>query len=240
MSDHKGFAGALAHNVVLTETDIAVAVAWYISSSSSGREVTLSDVCEFMQEHGIRSNINRSRLKQRLTSRKDISAPKGRSLMVSAAKRKEFLDDYGAYLEQPAPEIANNILSLEDFENQRGYVKAIARQINGAFQFELYDACAVMMRRLTEIIIIDAYENKGERAQILDISNNYLMMNGLVNALKSGKTFKLSRNTPKTLETIKALGDNAAHSRTYITKQLDIEQVSQDYRRLISELLHLS
>ncbi|MBY5987632.1 DUF4145 domain-containing protein [Roseovarius atlanticus] len=240
MSDAAGFGSAIAHEEGSTETTLAVKVAWFLSETNPGVEVKLASICDFMEEHGIRANINRSRLQKRLIKSKDISAPKGKPLQVATVKRKQLAAKYNSYLDKSLPTVDDSILHLNDFEYARPYVQAIAKQVNGAYQFELFDACAVMMRRLVEVLIIDAYEKAGERFRILDSSGNYLMMNGLINSLRSGDPFKLSRNAPKALEQLKELGDNAAHSRTYITKRLDIEGFAPSFRRLVSEVSLLS
>jgi hypothetical protein len=47
----------------------------------------------------------------------------------------------------------------------------------------------------------------------------------------------LGRNTPKTMSEVKQLGDTAAHDRTYITPQVDIDDIKARLRRMIAELL---
>jgi hypothetical protein len=42
------------------------------------------------------------------------------------------------------------------------------------------------------------------------------------------------------MKNIKDIGDTAAHDRTYITQQTDIDDLKSKYRRLIKELLVLS
>src|SRR5437870_5903730 len=42
----------------------------------------------------------------------------------------------------------------------RGYLVTVGRQMNGCFNQGWYDACAVMMRRLIEIAIIEAFEHR--------------------------------------------------------------------------------
>jgi hypothetical protein len=44
---------------------------------------------------------------------------------------------------------------------KRSYISAIGRQMNGCYANGWRDACAVMMRRLLEIVIIEAFEHKG-------------------------------------------------------------------------------
>jgi hypothetical protein len=235
MADSNGFANTIAHEAGLSEPDIAIAVAWYLSETNSVSDVTLNEVCEFMKRHKLRSNINRSRLQGRLSERRDVSAPKGKSISVRLEIAKKFHSLYGQFLTLEPPRVEDTILESDDFTSARPYVRAVAKQINGCRQFGMYDACAVMMRRLGEILIIDAYEAKGARSEILD-GGNYMMMSGLISALTSGKTFKLSRNAPKWLNRLKELGDNAAHSRTYITKEIDIDEFKGAFRNLVSEL----
>ena len=45
-------------------------------------------------------------------------------------------------------------------EGTRGYVERIVRQANGCYSKGWYDACAVMVRRLIEILIIDSFDAK--------------------------------------------------------------------------------
>ena len=40
----------------------------------------------------------------------------------------------------------------------RGYIERVANQVNGAYENGWYDACAVMIRRLLETLIIEAFE----------------------------------------------------------------------------------
>lgn len=240
MSDATGFADVISHEEGSTELAIAVKVAWFLSETVPDEEVTLASVCDFIEGYGIRANVNRSRLMRGLSKSKDISAPKGRALRVSSQVRKLFKGKYAIHLDEPQQPTEDNVLHLADFASARPYVLAIATQVNRAYQYECFDACGVMMRRLVEVLIIDAYEAKGERTKIVDQSGNYLMMKGLSAAIQSGNPFKLSRNAPKCLEKTKEIGDNAAHSRTYITKRMDIEGFAPAFRRLVSELSHLT
>lgn len=239
MSDATGFVEAISHEPGATELSIAVKVAWFLAEAKLVEEVNLASICDFIEERGIRANVNRPRLQKKLLHSKEISAPKGKPIKVLASKRKSLHSQYVSFLSRSLPPVEDHILHLADFESARPYILAIARQVNATYQLECFDACAVMMRRLVEVLIIDAYEGKGEREKILDAGGNYLMMKGLSMAIQSGIPFKLSRNAPKSLERIKEIGDNAAHSRTYITKRIDIEDFAPAFRRLVSELSHL-
>src|ERR1043165_3633382 len=43
-------------------------------------------------------------------------------------------------------------------KNTRGYIEKIANQINGCYEKGWFDACAVMIRRLLETLIIESFE----------------------------------------------------------------------------------
>ena len=63
------------------------------------------------------------------------------------------------------------------------------------------------------------------------------MLDRLITHVTSDALVSLSRNSPKTMHEVKQLGDTAAHDRTYITPQVDIDDLKPKYRRLIQELL---
>ena len=43
--------------------------------------------------------------------------------------------------------------------NTRGYIERVVAQINGTYENGWYDGCAVMIRRLLETLIVEAFEN---------------------------------------------------------------------------------
>jgi hypothetical protein len=131
------------------------------------------------------------------------------------------------------------ILPADWFRGTRFYLEKLAHQINGAYEYGFFDGCAVLCRRLMESLIIDVYIQRGLHHEIKP-SGAFLMLDGLIAQLRSHKTIVVSRNTPKTLETIKRLGDTAAHDRTYITQARDIDDVKAAYRRVIQELATLA
>jgi hypothetical protein len=76
----------------------------------------------------------------------------------------------------------------------RGYLTTIARQMNGCAREGFYDACAVMMRRLVEISIIEAFEKRGIATKIKDAKGDYLQLTALVDHALVETSFTLSRN----------------------------------------------
>ncbi len=222
-----------------TETELAKYTCWYLCARDEITSVGLRQIIDFLQNHSIRPQINSSRLRFKLKRDRNVSVLTGDIVQLPRSISSEIAKKFEDVLEAK-PEIRDNILLDKDFRGARGYVSALVKQVNGTYQFGFFDACAVIMRRLAEVLIIDAYNSLGQDEKIRDATGHIVMMNGLINALKSGHTFKLSRNTPGYLETLKTLGDTAAHSRSYITKKKDIDDFSQKFRMLIEELQYLT
>lgn len=122
----------------------------------------------------------------------------------------------------------------------RGYIEKVANQINGCYEKGWYDACAVMMRRLLETLIVEAYEKHGIEAAIKNSSGDYLYLRDLVAAAVSQAGWTLTRNTKNALPRLKDLGDKSAHSRRYIAHRQDIEAVIADFRGVIQEFVFLA
>jgi hypothetical protein len=233
------FAHAISAEIGLSEVDLVVRAAWFLRKESDSQSIPVEEATKFLSVWSVRPNINLSRLKKKLKKAPNVSFRADGMIHIPLNSMRELDALYSGFLKASEPHIEDTILELIGFENGRPYVKALVRQINGSHQFGFYDCCAVLMRRLAEVLIIDAYTKKGEDIKIRGADGNLQMMNGLINALKSGQTFRLSRNAPNYLETLKTLGDTAAHSRNYITKKKDIDDFSQKYRMLVEELNNL-
>jgi hypothetical protein len=120
----------------------------------------------------------------------------------------------------------------------RGYLVTIGRQMNGCFAAGWYDASLVMMRRLVEISIIEAFEAKGAADQIKDQNGNYVQLTELVGRAVSASSFSLSRNTRRSLPDLRDLGHMSAHGRYFNARREDIDRIRKSCRIAIEEFLH--
>lgn len=132
------------------------------------------------------------------------------------------------------------IISPDDHSGGRAYLRSLIEQINGTYSFGFYDATAVLMRRLMETVLIDALLEAGAESEIVDGNGNYVSLNGLISTAQNPARIRLSRGQGKTMDSVKDVGDAAAHSKTYLTKKSDIDHLQSKYRRLIAELCHLA
>jgi hypothetical protein len=122
----------------------------------------------------------------------------------------------------------------------RGYLEAIVLQANGCYEQRWFDAAAVMVRKLVEILIIEVYEKRGDSARIKNAAGDFLMLGDLVNAIIGDATLNLGRETKATLPKVKALGDRAAHNRRFLARQSDLDAVIPGLRVVVDDLLGLA
>ncbi len=125
-------------------------------------------------------------------------------------------------------------------QTRRSHFTAIGRQMNGCYEASWYDACAVMLRRLLETSIIEAFESHKLAEKITDKDGNYFQLSGLVSTLLAEGSWKLSRNTRAALPKLRDLGHISAHSRYFVAQKSDIERIQFDCRVVVEELLRIS
>ncbi|MGJ5175942.1 hypothetical protein ACQR16_17195 [Bradyrhizobium oligotrophicum] len=119
----------------------------------------------------------------------------------------------------------------------RGYLTTIAKQMNGCRREGWLDACAVMMRRLIEIAIIEAFEKKGIAAKIKDANDDYFQLTALIDRALNEPKFALSRNAKSALPKLKTVGHMSAHGRYFTAQPSDIDKLETGLRVVVEEFL---
>jgi len=131
------------------------------------------------------------------------------------------------------------LFSMEIVEDAKTYIQRIAVQANGCYTNGWYDACAVMIRRLIETLIIECYENHSLEAKIKKNDGNYLSLGDLIGKFLNEPTWNLSRTTKNSLPKLKEIGDLSAHNRRFLASRKDIEKYAQQIRVIIQELVYV-
>lgn len=125
-------------------------------------------------------------------------------------------------------------------QTKRGYLVPIGRQANGCYEAGWYDGCAVMMRRLLESSIIEAFEMRGIDATIKDANGDFLQMTALIDKALAERSWNLPRNVKRDLKQLRDLGHRSAHNRYYLAKKMDIDKLSGVFRESVEAFLHLA
>lgn len=225
-----------------TEIEKVVLLAFYHQSDSQNDfEFTIESVCNWFETLGLHKP-NKSRLKQNIgKSRSFVKGKTQNSYRIHASKIQSIYKKY-PFLEETSEEIlsTDTILPVSLYKNTRGYIESLSKQINASYENNIFDGCAVLMRRLLEICLIHSYEYQDIDSEIKDSQGNYEALSKIVsNALNNSK-LSLSRNTKTCLEDFCAIGNYSAHKIYYNARKADIKKVILEYRATIEELLYKS
>jgi hypothetical protein len=223
----------------LSHSERAVALLWFYRQTQQFEERTASELADDLREEGF-PRPHTTRLDN--TLRKSRFTVRGRRVKTFQLDLRRMADldaKYQPVLGVADAKVEGAILPPEWFQGNRFYLEKLCHQINGAYEYGFYDASAALARRMMESLIIEVYISAGLQHEIRP-GGKFLMLEGLMTHIRSHKTILLGRNSPKTMDAIKQLGDTAAHDRTYITTARDIDDNKAAYRRLIQELLSLS
>jgi hypothetical protein len=156
---------------------------------------------------------------------------------------KDIQDDINKILLPPDEGFqadSQKVIPLSLVRSTRGYVEKVANQVNGCFEKGWYDACAVMIRRLIETLLIEAFEYKKVDSKIKNSQGDFLPLDDIIDKAISEPSWNLSRTTKKALPRLKKVGDLSAHSRRYNTHLKDLEPIIGDIRVVIQELIYLA
>ncbi|WP_232089918.1 hypothetical protein [Sphingomonas sp. HMP6] len=95
----------------------------------------------------------------------------------------------------------------------------------------------MMLRRLLETLIIEAFEKHGIAEKIQNSSGDFLFLRDLIDRAVSETSWNLSRNAKAAMPRLKDVGDKSAHSRRFNAVRPDIDKNGADFRVVVEELL---
>lgn len=163
------------------------------------------------------------------------------NFLVAAQAIQSDLADFLGPPENGLRADGHSILPAGIFQGtRRTYLDRVLNQANGAYSKGWYDAAAVMVRRLVETLIIEAFEKHGLAAKIQNSTGDFLFLRDLIDRTLSEPSWNLSRNTKTALPRLKDVGDKSAHSRRYNAVRSDLEALKGDLRVVAEELLVLA
>jgi hypothetical protein len=163
-----------------------------------------------------------------------------RNIVVTAkAIHADLMDQLGPP-EEGLASTTQPVIMMSLVRRTRGYIERIANQINGAYEKGWYDACAVLLRRLIETLIIEAFENHGIAKKIQNDNGDFLYLRDLIDKTLAEPSWNLGRNVKQALPKLKDVGDKSAHSRRYIAQRGDIQPLLTDIRTVVQELLFIA
>ena len=223
----------------LTEVEKACYLAFFHIKTNGIEEFTTADAARWLVASGS-ARLNQSRLDERLrASRNTVRGQRGFRLSL---KFSEDLQTRFPAVGEKSQDVVDDgtILPEPDYKDTRGYIESLAKQMNAAYERNIFDGCAVLMRRLVEILLILSYRNLHIEAAIQDKMGNFEMLDGIIKDAKNNTTLGLSRNSKGCLDIFRQLGNFSAHKIEYTCRREYIQPHILDYRALIGEMLYKS
>lgn len=202
-------------------------------------QYTLSLVSEWLVKLGY-PKPNQTRVKANIKKSKLFVAGKEKDSFRIHPITIETLDSEFPDLKKKSEEIftQNTVIDESLLREDRSFILSLMRQINASYENNLFDGCAVLMRRLLEILLVLSYEELKIENSIQDGSGHYKQLNNIIDDAITNKTLKLSRNTKDCIEKFRKLGNFSAHKIYYNAKRSYIEPLILDYGAMIEELLY--
>lgn len=142
----------------LEEVDRACYLAFFNLKSKGIEEFTAADAARELVAFGF-STPNQTRLNGRLrASRNTILGRRGFKLRLQFVKE---LEAQFPSMSQKSQDIVDEgtIIPEIDYAETRGYIISLAKQINVSYEQNAFDGCAVLMRRLVEVLLILSYRH---------------------------------------------------------------------------------
>src|SRR5699024_6498442 len=117
-------------------------------------------------------------------------------------------------------------------------IVSIAEQMCKCYDYGLYDACLVMMRKLIETLIIECFERHGVADEIKK-DKHYLFLSELIPAFINSKHWTVGRNITNNIAKVKKWGDTSAHTRRCIAKKTDFNEFKTELRIILQDIILL-
>ena len=144
----------------LSHTDRAVAFLYYYRETQEFEERPVSDLAADLQDEGFpRPNV--TRLREGL-SRSQFTTRGSRPgvFRLDLRRLEEVAALYEEALARRKVPVSKHVIPPEWVAGTRTYLEQIVYQINAAYEYGMYDASAVLLRRLMESLIIEIYIHK--------------------------------------------------------------------------------
>lgn len=226
------------------EAERAALLCYYHYKETGIEFFQMSDISSLFESCGF-SKPNSSRLKDKLTKGKNktfLLAKENKGAISFIPAVFQAIDrEYKSMWSDTITIVSNNELIEEaKFCGKRSYLDRLIKQINFTYGHNCYDACAILLRRLFEVLLVLTYQNKGLEACITKADGSHKMLEGIVKDAVQNVQLGIPARISKNFDAFREVGNNSAHSITYTAGKLDIDNISRDYRVMLEDLYNRS
>ena len=224
----------------LTQPKQALAILWFYDCTNAEKIMTSGLLARIIHETGL-GNPHSTQLKEAMIQSGLVLVTK-KGLKLKVLARSQIRQWLVHILEEAKPEINHDsgYLSKEVWDGTRGYIEKVCEQLNGCYHNGYYDAASVMMRRLVETLVIEAYESLKRDSEIRDSNGNFMLLRDLVGRAIGSLPIGLGRDAKDALGKIKEMGDRSAHNRRYSAVKSDMDKIQSGLRVVVDELINIA
>jgi hypothetical protein len=149
--------------------------------------------------------------------------------------QSDLAAEFDRRVSQPLTHAGPEFLPNDMIEEKYFVPKKLLWEVNRCHDAACYNACAALLRRLIENLIIGAYERHGISDRIKK-DGEYLEFGALIGKAAAEPLLKLGRETKKVLPDLKFYGDLGAHGRMSIVRFSDLDRLHNQTRIAVDEL----
>ena len=215
-------------------------LSYYKYKETKENEFLISDINKWLSEVYC-PQINISRATNNMRISKEFSVNKKTKKFSITLNTLKELEQEVLYVAENQEETdifeKQSVLNLSIVNKAPYYIKMVVNQVNICYENGAFDACAVMIRKIIETLIIEAFERKGNDTQIKNGKGDFLFLKDLINEFLKSNIWNIGRNTKQSLPKLKDIGDLSAHNRRYIARKSDIDKIISDFRVVVEELV---
>jgi hypothetical protein len=224
----------------LSQPQQATSILWFFDEKTPDIVMSSGQLAKIIRESGL-GNPNTTLLNDSV-KRTNMVIPTAAGYRLKTLARAQIREWLITILGETKPEVDQDLgyLPKAVWQNTRDYIENVCVQMNGCYQFGFYDGASVMMRRLVETLIIEAYEALGRDAEIKDGAGNYQMLKELVNRATGASPVGVGRDAKDALGKIKEMGDRSAHNRRYNAVRADLDKIQSGVRVVVDELFNIA
>jgi len=218
----------------------ACLLAYYHLRVDGVTEFSTKDISSWFVDLSI-PRPNESRLRKRLQDSGNVWRINKSNTFRLHATYIAKMDASYPYLQQNSDEVVEHgsILPNSLFRDiRRTHIVRLAKQINACYERNIFDGCAVLMRRLLEVLLILSYQHHSAEDAIRSSVSSYKRLDDIIADAVRNPQLKLSKNVGKCLDDFRRLGNFSAHDLYYTCRKEELDKVVLDYRVAVEELLH--
>jgi len=225
-----------------TNAEKALAILWFYDQEQNDVAKSAGELAKVLRDHHV-GTPNQTALNAAIKRTKLVNESRRGFSLRPGSRRiiRDWLPDLVGM--QPSMDHASGYLPDAVWRNTRGYIEAVCRELNGCFRYAYYNAAAVMLRRLLETLIIEAYEHLGRENEIKNVGGNYLMLSDLAERAcgeKGHRGLHLGRDSKKALKEVRDVGNWSAHARRFLANAGDLTKFQPGMRLLVQELIQIA